>query len=345
MLSVAQRAVLFTGLPGAVVARDAATISPVELGPLLQWASNERLAGLLSWAVGCGELVIDGGDDEGAQVAEALHRALRSSLAAEATAVVAVTELRRRGVEAVVFKGTANAHLDYPSPTQRNFFDADLIVRRQDFAPAIETMLDSGFERTNVPLGRRWERRFARAAELRSPNGVEVDLHAALATGYFGVILDHESLQSDVADFRLGDVECRAFGPTTRFLISCYGVVLSRGPALRLHRDLAQLLFVTAADWKAAAALAGEGEAVVAEALRRLSALTGASHPSFEWASRVVDRPNASKALRLAAEAETVGWSADARSAMLALGPADQLRFIGPIVARRLWRNGRRSAS
>ena len=344
-LSVAQRAVLFAGLPSEVIARDRAINSPVELGPLLQWASTERLVGLLSSAVVHGELVIDGDDDASGQLAEALHRALRSSLAAEATAVVAVTELRRRGIEAVLFKGSANAHLDYPSPAQRNFFDVDLLVRREDFGPAIETMLDSGFERTSTPLGRRWERRFARAAELRSNDGVEVDLHAALATGYFGVILDHEALRSDVTDLPLGGVDCHAFGSTTRFLVSCYGVVLSRGPALRLHRDMAQQLFVTAADWRAAAALAGEGESVVAEALRRLSALTGAMHPAFEWAVEVADSPTASSALRLAERATTAGWSADARSAMLALGPVDRMRFIGPVLARRLWGKGRRSAS
>ena len=153
---------LFTGLPGAVVARDAATISPVELGPLLQWASNERLAGLLSWAVGCGELVIDGGDDEGAQVAEALHRALRSSLAAEATAVVAVTELRRR----LHRGGRVQRHGQRTSRLSES--DAKELLRRGPHrqTPGLrarrETMLDSGFERTNVPLGRRWERRFAR---------------------------------------------------------------------------------------------------------------------------------------------------------------------------------------
>ena len=49
------------------------------------------------------------------------------------------------------------------------------------------------------------------------------------------------------------------------------------GPGFRLLRDLAQQLLVTVADWRSAAAIAGEGAAVIAEALRRLGARTAST--------------------------------------------------------------------
>jgi hypothetical protein len=270
---------------------------------------------------------------------------MRSSLAAEATGLAAIEALRAAGVEPFAFKGIAAAHLDYDDPSQRHFFDADLLVPRPDLARAIDALSAAGFRRNGPSIGRRWEHRFARAVELRFRDGVELDLHASLATGYFGWTLDHDRLRLDREEFDLGGIECSAFGPTGRFLISCYAVVLSRGPGLRLQRDMAQQLFVTGVDWKATAAVAGEGEAVVAEALRRLNSRTGTTHPAFSWAAHFPASPTASSALRLAERAATEGWSADARSTMLALGPVDRVRFIGPALAHRLRRNYRRSPS
>ncbi len=259
---------------------------------------------------------------------------LRGSLAAEATGVAAVAALADAGIEPTLFKGLANAHLDYDRPEQRTFFDADLLVSRREFAATVDILVAAGFTRTTPPLRERWEQRFARAIELRSPDGVELDLHASLATGYFGEILDHDALRDDAqanagaSTVRLAGVDHRCFGPAGRLLISSYAIVLSRGPGIRLLRDLAQQLLVTGADWKHATRLAGDGESVLAGALLEMAGQLGITHEAIDWARTVTPSPAAARALAYARDAEHQGWSADARSTMLALGPVERIRFL-----------------
>jgi hypothetical protein len=341
-LSPAQRAVLLTGLPIAA-SEPPPSVSPEKLGALVGWATAERLVGLLAHALDGDDLVVDGtGTDV---VMERLRQAhlsgMRSSLAAEATGLAAIEALRAAGVEPFVFKGIATAHLDYDDPSQRPFFDADLLVPRPDLPRAIDALSVAGFRRNGPSIGRRWEHRFARAVELRFRDGVELDLHASLATGYFGQVLDHDLVRTDVIDVSLGGIGFRAFGPTARLLISCYAIVLSRGPNLRLYADLVRQLAVTGSDWRLAAHWAGAGECVIAGALRRAGMLLDLSHPAIEWAQDVVPLATPQRALDLAQVAETDGWSADARSALLALGLVDRARFMAGIAESRLRRRWR----
>jgi hypothetical protein len=315
-----------------------------ELGELITWAQTERLDGLLWSALTAGRIRTPSvGDRAVTEVEEALDGArdahlsgLRSSLAAEATGVAAVAALTRAGIEPILFKGLANAHLDYDRPEHRTFFDADLLVERDEFAAAVEVLVAAGFTRATPPLRERWERRFARAIELRSPDGVEVDLHASLATGYFGEILDHDALRNEAgpgaSTVHLAGVDHRCFGPAGRLLISGYAIVLSRGPGIRLVRDLAQQLVVTGADWQHAVRLAGDGECVLAAALLETARQLGIHHDAVEWARTVTPSPAAARALAYAGDAHHQGWSADARSTMLALGPLERIRFLGGVV-------------
>jgi hypothetical protein len=315
-------------------------VGTAELGELTAWAETERLDGLLWSALTTGRIRTPNADGRhGEAVARAAHLAgLRSSLAAEATGVAAVEVLTQAGIEPVVFKGVANAHLDYDRPEHRTFFDADLLVSRAEFADAVEVLVAAGFTRATPPLRERWERRFARAIELRSPDGVELDLHASLATGYFGEILDHDALRDDArteartSTVHLAGVDHRCFGPAGRLLISSYAIVLSRGPGIRLVRDLAQQLLVTGADWQHAARLAGDGESVLATALLETAERLGIRHDAIEWARAVTPSPAAARALAYAGDAHQQGWSADARSTMLALGPIERIRFLGGVV-------------
>lgn len=358
-LSAAQRAVATIGLPDASTndggaPRAGRHLGHDELTALIGWAARERLDGLLWLALTTGRIAGPpsttghrNAPSEGLEVAgsetapgptldeRARHihlTGLRSSLAAEATAATAIATLRDAGIAAHVFKGLANAHLDYDTPQQRTFFDADLLVHRSDFGAAIEALADAGFTRTLPPLRERWEQRFARATELRSPDGVELDLHASLATGYFGEILDHDALRDQPATVHLGGVDCDAFNASARLLISSYAIVLSRGPGIRLLRDLAQQLLVTGADWREAARLAGDGAAVLADALLQTGRTLGIDHEAIDWATGVEPSPTASRALAHAADAHDEGWSADARSTMLALGPMDRIRFLAGVV-------------
>ena len=331
-----------TPAEAAVLAADLASGSqaPVEIHgeefeALLRWSQHERMIGVLVTALEHRIVVVgsrnDGHLDAFGRAREAHRTALRITLAAEATAVHAVRVLRRAGVEPFVFKGSATAHLDYADPALRTFHDADLHVDRSDFGAAIDALVADGFRRSPTVLSSRWERRFARACELKSPDGVELDLHAAVATGYFGERLAHDRLRATPDRVWLGGEEISAFSLPARALISCYGVVLSRGPGRRLERDLLQQLRHLGDRWPEMVSLGGDdGAAVISAAIGSISGTAGSSvfDPELvEWAGSVTPGPRARQALHLAEQAWASGWSADARSTMLALSPWDRVGF------------------
>ncbi len=338
-LSPAQLAVLASGLTlDLPVARRPVAVSAHQCAELGQWAAVERLDGLLWNAVATGEIAVRPADDVEAgmekwrkDIRDCHLAGLRSSLAAESTGAIAVSTLQRKGITPLLFKGLANAHLDYPDPSWRTFFDADLLVPRSDFARSIEVLMAAGFTRAMPPLRTRWERRFGRAAELRSPQGVELDLHASLSTGYFGGILDHDQLRADTVNVEIGGVRCAAFGASARLLISGYAMVLSRGAGLRLYRDFAQQLLVTGADWAEAVQLAGEGDAVLAEAFTASCSSTRHRARGRRLGGARQASPTARRALEYAERAVDEGWSADARSAMLGMNATDRVRFLAGV--------------
>ena len=297
-----------------------------ELEGLVAWARDERLIGLLWAALQATELVIapdvdrERSDRLSSMVQEAVLSGLRSALAAEATGVAALEALRSGGIDAHACSRASRRPTSTTTiPPSRVFYDADLLVARRDLGSAVAVLSDAGFRRVSIAMRPSWERRFAAGGRIRYERGVELDLHAAIATGYFGQVLDHDLLRTDLASVHLGGGEYSAFGPTGRLVVSCYTIVLSRGPQLRLYADLARQLLVSGADWQLAARWAADGDCVIAEALRRLGVLLDIDHDAIDWAGTVVPSTTARRALDYAVRAERDGWSADARSALLAL--------------------------
>ncbi|MGK2949785.1 MAG: nucleotidyltransferase family protein [Acidimicrobiales bacterium] len=317
-------------------------------GALLPWARNERLDGALVAAVAAGAIALPdaAADQARAQHLEAQHRAL----ACEAMALGAVDALERAGIAPWILKGPAAAHLDYPDPALRSFVDVDLLVARRHLLGAVRALEEDGFVRSEPDSARWWERRFARTIVLRSPEGIELDLHAAIAETYFGVRLDHGTLLAlghDPVD--LGGREVRALTAPARLLASAYAATLSRGPQLRLLRDVGHLLAVTEVDWEAAVALArpADGEAVLAAAIERAAAETGLDpqHPAVTWARAVVPPPHVAEALALVETVPSTGWTAAARSILPALGPVDRALFLTGVTAHALRHRGQRNRS
>ncbi len=160
--------------------------------------------------------------------------------------------------------------------------------------------------------------------------GVEVDLHLALAVGWFGVALDHQRLMSLPAEsIELGGVPAAALPGPARVLSTCYAIVLSRGDHDRLLRDLAQQLLVGNHSWNEAVALAGDGDVVLHTALRlAVEAIPPlGAHPAASAADPAPSN-EAAAALRLAERAATEGWAADARSTLRALSWVDRTLFL-----------------
>ncbi|WCO65977.1 nucleotidyltransferase family protein [Iamia majanohamensis] len=96
-----------------------------------------------------------------------------TSLAIEETALHAQEVLVRAGVRPVVLKGLATAHLDHPGPHLRQMGDVDLLVGPADFAAAERSLLAAGF----ASMRRAGGSELTPAVPVRSPRGVEVDLH------------------------------------------------------------------------------------------------------------------------------------------------------------------------
>jgi len=338
-LDAAKRAVLMWGLP---VGEAGDRSPPIEvaahqLEELIDWCHAERFEGLLRGASESGHLVVD--EVGSSLITDAELGALRRTLTCEGVAAELVALLTEHGIRSWLLKGLATAHLDYPDPSWRGSMDVDLLVPRSDLLRASAVLTGAGFVRVGQQLPDWWEERFGRALVHHSPEGVEIDLHAALAPGYFGLRLPMPVLLDRHAPFDLGGVEVAGLDGPGRLLHSCYALVLSRGTSLRLVRDLAQQLVVSQIDWEQGVELArsGDGEAVMARALDDMAGLVPlmAQHPSQSLATTQTVSGRARRALRHAARGETVGWSADARSALLALGAADRVRFsYGVLMAK-----------
>jgi hypothetical protein len=77
--------------------------------------------------------------------------------------------------------------LDSPDPPLRTVGDVDLLVRRRQFGAALDVLAAAGHRRVELAPARWWERRYGRAATLKGAAGMEIDVHASIAVGYFGV--------------------------------------------------------------------------------------------------------------------------------------------------------------
>ncbi|MDH3684415.1 MAG: nucleotidyltransferase family protein [Acidimicrobiia bacterium] len=95
----------------------------------------------------------------------------------QAAAIDVLSLLSDVGIATRVLKGLASAELDYPSLEYRWTGDVDLAVPPEEIERAIAVLRANGFtdHLPNPP-----DPRLVRGATLRSPNGVEVDLHTRL---------------------------------------------------------------------------------------------------------------------------------------------------------------------
>ena len=334
-LSPVQQAALRDGLPSSdaehemtraalAVLRD----DPAGVRQMSRWMAGQHLLGV--W---CEMLAASMPDHHELRLVHTQHVSqLRTALVCEATAVKALECLGAAGIDGRLIKGLAVAHLDYPDPALRTSGDVDLLVARDHLHSAVAALEAAGFRRSEAAPRRSWEARYARAVMLRSPSGVELDLHVTLAPGYFGARLDHSQLVADVDHIDLGGVRCATLGGPARVVGSAFAAVLSRGAPWRYLRDLAQQVAVSDVDVHRTVeiARAGDAESVLATAVTMAVAagVIGEHHPMTEWARGVVPSRRAAQALRYAEAGRRTGWLADARSQLMALSFTDGLRFV-----------------
>jgi hypothetical protein len=235
---------------------------------LLATADRQRLVGLLHAAVEAEALPVTAHQRQ--EVVELHTKWCAAVLSLERALLEAESLLTSAGIEVVVLKGTAHAHLMYAEPAWRLFGDNDLLLRSEQFEPAVDLLVRAGYER-RVPQARPgFDATFGKGTTLRRPGRDELDLHRTLLFGTFGLRIDLDELFDSSVPFDLGGRRLLALGPETRLLHLCLHASLGDSrPKLASVRDLAQALADPTVDVQLVLRLAGmwECEAVVVRAV------------------------------------------------------------------------------
>jgi hypothetical protein len=228
----------------------------------------QRLAGFLQAAVGAGAFPVT--DQQEGEVAELHLHWCEAAMRLERRMLEVAALIEAEGLEVVVLKGSAVAHLVYPTPEVRSFGDVDLLFRSEDFDRAVDLLCTVGYTRETAQARPGFERRFGKGTTLRGANGEQLDLHRNLVFGTFGFLIDLDELFYSSVGFELGGQVLRALGPETRLLHACYHAGLGDpSPRLSSLRDVAQMLLTGDHDPDRVLELtrAWQSEAVVARAV------------------------------------------------------------------------------
>jgi hypothetical protein len=174
------------------------------------------------------------------------------------------------GIDFLVLKGTAVAHLVYSDPALRMFGDNDLLFRSEQFGQALRVLHEYGYIRPAAPPRPAFDERFGKGATLRRRGGDELDAHRNLVFGSFGFRIVLDELFDSAVTFELAGRRLKALGPETRLLHACYHSALGDpDPRYSSLRDVAQMLMTGEHEPTKVVALARDWEAsaVVARAL------------------------------------------------------------------------------
>ena len=253
------------GLPGHAGAWPTEPLSDPVWKAALDAVDRLRLPGFLQAAIEGGALPVT--DQQQHEAAELHLQWCARALRLEQRLLQLASILDAHGIEVVVLKGTAVAHLVYPDPAMRHFADLDLLFRTEQFDQALEVFYGLGYVRPHPEARPGFDRRFGKGATLEGIEGDELDVHRNLVLGTFGFVIDLDELFRSSEPFRLGGRELRGLGPETRLLHACYHAALGDPhPRYGSVRDIAQMLLTGRQDPDRVIELARswEAEAVLA---------------------------------------------------------------------------------
>ena len=143
--------------------------------------------------------------------------------------------LDARDIEYAALKGSATAHLDYPSPAARQLGDIDILVRPESLQMA-ETHLSAAgwFRAYGLPGG---HEKFTHAITLRDRTNVELDVHQAIAHRAVGLRVPTSELLSRAERYALPRSTQLALCANDRFLHAAVHL----GTADPAHRRLSSM--------------------------------------------------------------------------------------------------------
>jgi hypothetical protein len=232
------------------------------------------------------------------------------------------------GIEYLVLKGPAVAHLDEVDPSLRAFVDVDLLVAARHMDRALEVLAENGVQRRLPRRRAGFDRRFGKGVGCRSADGVEVDVHRTLTTGALGLRIPLDELFEAPEPFEVGGVDLRAPALPHRALHAAYHAVVGTAvPPLRTVRDLAgylsrpdiapEVLVPIARRWG--------GETVLALAVEATLDTLAFEAPAWAaWLART--RPDPRDVALVARSRTASAWPVE-WSVLRELGPVDGTRF------------------
>lgn len=319
-------------LPGAL---PLVSPAPSQGLSLVREAQRSHLLGPLDLAVRAGEVELP----ESA-VAE-LHEARRAVMWWCLIIEERLLDLRERfdeagGVEHLVIKGSAVAHLDEDDPSQRSFADLDLLVAGHHIERAVEVLTAMGATRPWAERRPGYDRRFAKSVTMTCVDGVEIDMHRSLCDGVHGFRIPIERLFAHQTSYQLGGHSVGALSLQHRVLHAAYHAVLgSPEPKLSSLRDLGRYLSrpdVSVADL-AAEAEVWRGTAVLAEAVRVTISTLGLDLPQWSTWATTVDVPPREAAIVDGQRLEGSSYGPGKLAALREIrGPGDRVAYLSALV-------------
>ena len=237
-------AVCAQGLPGAPELEGAGSW---DWDQLLADALDERAVAIVASVVAAQRWQLS--REHQSSLNSAHESVMQACLRLERATLELVERLEGVGIEYRLLKGPAVAHLDYPGPAWRSFGDVDVLVRARDYDATVRMLSAVGAHRRSAEVRPGFDRRFGKGVCMVGPDGVQIDVHRALASGPFGHTIDLDALFGCEDTVSFGGRGFPVLSREHRFVHACVHAALGDvAPRIVALRDVAQLLLTTDLD-------------------------------------------------------------------------------------------------
>lgn len=228
------------GLPSSP-ALPADALSDEDFAALRAECEVHRLIGLLAAAIDAGDFPVT--DRQHTELAAQARRWSAVELRGEQLLLRTAAVLHEADVQCRLLKGPALARLAYPHVEWRTFGDIDLLVPSPDFGRAAALVAKAiGGVRVHPEPRPGFDDCFGREI-LLAVDGIELDLHRTLISGYYGLVIPLAELFEGHESVLIGGSAVPVLPPVPRLLHAAIAAAVGDAqPRLIARRDLAQLV-------------------------------------------------------------------------------------------------------
>lgn len=157
--------------------------------------------------------------------------------------------LAPQGIRPIVLKGPHLAHTVYSRPSDRTWTDLDLLVTPAEFPHALQTLIDAGYGLAEPLSNRSATDLEYYHRELKSPLGVQVELHRDV-TPHACWPVDIAAWRQRAVPFRMDAVEALGLATEDLLLHLCLHIIKSHFRVEEKHfRDIGLLVRARTIDW------------------------------------------------------------------------------------------------